>query len=419
MLFPAGFLWGTAISSHQTEGGNFNDWTEWEIKNAKIKNQNAKLKSWPAYVLNDYPNPLQEENYISSRACDHYNRYEEDFDIAKKLNNNALRFSIEWSRVEPREGEWDQKEVEHYRNVLRALRARDIEPFVTLWHWTNPVWFAEKGAWLNKEAPFYFARYAEKIVKELGNLANFWIILNEPAVLVSSSYWRGLWPSQKNGFLASYRALNNLAKAHNLAYEKIIFLKPQSRIGIAYNFIRFEAYKENFFNRIIKYLADYLNNHYFLGKIKRKMNFIGCNYYFYNRIKFNLFHPVKSLKDNENKFVSDIGWEIFPKGIYHILKNLKKYNLPVYITENGVADAQDKYRADFIKDHLLWMHKAIQEGVDVRGYFYWSLLDNFEWDKGFWPRFGLVEVDYKTMERKVRQSAWEYAEICRNNEIML
>ena len=416
LLFPAGFLWGSAISSHQTEGGNFNDWTEWEKQNAKRLAQEAGKRSWPAYVLNDYPNPLQEENYISGRACDHYNRYEEDFDIAKKLNNNALRFSIEWSRVEPREGEWDQKEIEHYRNVLRALRARDIEPFVILWHWTNPVWFAEKGAWLNKEAPFYFARYAEKIVKELGDLVKFWITINEPWVIAGHAYLKGMWPPQKKSLPATYKVLRNLIKAHKIAYGKIKNVNPETQIGIAYHIRRFEAYENKFFNKILKSAVHYFMNQWFLEKVGNRQDFIGLNYYSRSRIDFNILRPNKII-NNENKIVSDMDWEIYPEGMYHVLKDLSKFKKPIYITENGIADESDQLREKFIKDHLYWVWRAIQDGVDVRGYLYWSLLDNFEWAEGFRPRFGLVEVDYATLERKIRPSAYEYGKICLTNQL--
>ena len=154
------------------------------------------------------------------------------------------------------------------------------------------------------------------------------------------------------------------------------------------------------------YFSNKFWNFYFLNKIKNHLDFIGLNYYFHRK-----------LFGNENKDVSDTGWEIYPRGIYHCLKDLKKYNLPIYITENGLADAKDTKREKFIKEHLLWAHKAIEEGVDLRGYFYWSLLDNFEWAHGFEPRFGLVEVDYKTMERKIRPSAWEYKKVCETNSL--
>ena len=149
-----------------------------------------------------------------------------------------------------------------------------------------------------------------------------------------------------------------------------------------------------------------------MNKIRKHLDFIGLNYYFHNKIKFPF------LRRNENKITSDLGWEIHPEGMYWVLKWLKKYNLPIFITENGLADKEDKLRKNFIKDHLVWVHKAIKEGVDVRGYFHWSLMDNFEWDKGFWPRFGLIEIDYKTQKRIVRKSAYYYSEISKNNKII-
>lgn len=165
--FPKNFYWGSATSAHQVEGNNHNDWTEWELKNAKRLVEKARQSpptgGWPDYILNKYPNPLQEENYISGRACDHYNRFREDFDIAKSLGHNAHRFSIEWSRIEPEEGKFNEKEIEHYRQVISALKERGIEPFVSLWHWTNPIWFAKRGGWLNKNSPKYFERYSNKI----------------------------------------------------------------------------------------------------------------------------------------------------------------------------------------------------------------------------------------------------------------
>ncbi len=398
--FPKGFYWAAATSSHQVEGNNHNDWSEWEKKNAKRLAEEATLrraqgKKWPDYILKNYPNPLQEENYISGRACDHYNRFREDFDIAKSLSHNAHRFSVEWSRIEPEEGKFDEKEIEHYREVIKALRERGMEPFVTLWHWTNPIWFAKKGGWLNKDAPKYFERYANKITRSL-NFVRFWITLNEPEIYANNSYFKGVWPPQKKNLISCLRVIRNLIKAHQKSYKTIKEINPNNQIGISKHNIYFENIP----------FVNYFWNEYFLNKIKKHQDFIGLNYYFHRRFP-----------KNENKIISDMGWEIYPEGIYHVLKGLKKYNKPIYITENGLADARDEKRADFIKEHLRWTHKVIGEGVDVRGYFYWSLLDNFEWDSGFWPRFGLVEVDYKTMARKIRNSALEYAKICKENAI--
>ncbi|MBU3925676.1 family 1 glycosylhydrolase, partial [Patescibacteria group bacterium] len=150
LKFPQGFLWGSATSSHQVEGDNHNDWTVWEKENVKIKVQNAKFQNWPDYILNPLaggPNPLQEENYISGRACGHFDRFEEDFEILKSLNQNAYRFSLEWSRIEPVEGEFDLNVIKYYQEMIWSLRKRGIEPFVTLWHWTLPYWVAKNGGW--------------------------------------------------------------------------------------------------------------------------------------------------------------------------------------------------------------------------------------------------------------------------------
>lgn len=420
LIFPSGFYWGAATSSHQVEGNNYNDWSEWEHANsARLAAEAARCHTKastriPDYILNPPaggPNPFEKENYISGRACDHYNRFNEDFDIAKKLSHNAHRFSIEWSRIEPKEGKFNEKEIEHYRQVIKALKSRGIEPFVTLWHWPVPLWLRNKGGVASRKFPKYFACYAEKMAQELGAEVKFWITINEPEIYSGMSYLRGEWPPQKKNLICYLRVSKNLIKAHKVAYVAIKKINPRTKIGIAKNNIYFEATGNKFC--ALKFLADWWQNFYFLNQIKNYLDFIGLNYYYHNRIKNFKFNQ------NENKKVSDMGWEIYPEGIYHILKDLKKYNKPIYITENGLADAKDEKRAKFIKDHLKWTYRAIQEGVDVRGYFYWSLLDNFEWDKGFWPRLGLVETDYRTLNRKIRPSALEYAKICKNNNLII
>ncbi|PJE73069.1 MAG: glycoside hydrolase family 1 protein [Candidatus Tagabacteria bacterium CG10_big_fil_rev_8_21_14_0_10_40_13] len=399
--FPKDFLWGAATSSYQVEGNNYNDWVEWEHANsarlaaeAAKRHANAHMRI-PEYILNNYPNPLQPENYISGRVCDHYNRFKEDFDIAKQIGHNAHRFSIEWSRVEPEEGKFDEKEIEHYQQVIAALCERGLEPFVTLWHWTVPIWFRDKGGWLNKDAPKYFERYVTIISRSLNyRHIKFWITINEPNVFASNSFLKGVWPPRYKNIFKYFKVLKNLAKAHKKSYEIIKKENPTAQVGISKNNIYFENIP----------FADYFWNKYFLNKIKSQQDFIGLNYYFHSR-----------LFGNRNEDVTDMGWEIYPEGIYYVLRGLKKYNLPIYVTENGLADIKDEKRGKFIKDHLKWIHKVISESVDVRGYLYWSLLDNFEWDKGFWPRFGLVEIDYETLERKIRPSAYEYAKICKSN----
>lgn len=370
LKFPEGFLWGSATSSYQVEGGiENNDWAA-SAREGKVP---------PA-----------------DRATNHYNLYEQDFDLAKSLGHNAHRFSIEWARVEPEEGKFNEEAIEHYRKVLEALRARGIEPFVTLYHWTLPIWFVEKGSWLNKKVPQVFSKYCEYVVSRLGDLAKFWITINEPEVFISQGYLKGIWPPFKKNIFQYFKVAKNLISSHKASYNVIKKINPELQIGIAKNNIYFENLP----------VLRYFWNFYFLNKIKNHQDFIGLNYYFHRRFG-----------GNENKEVTDMGWEIYPEGIYHVLKELKKYQKPIYITENGLADSKDEKRAKFIKDHLRWAHRAIQEGVDLRGYLHWSLLDNFEWAHGFGPRFGLIEVDYQTMERHIRPSAWEYAKICRSNQL--
>jgi len=354
MTFSKGFFWGSATAAYQIEGGINNNWTKF---------------------------------FDAGQACDSYNRFQEDFDIAKSLGHNAHRFSIEWSRVEPEQGKFNEKEIKHYQKVIDALRKRNIEPFVTLWHFTNPLWVKDISQWGN---------YINKITKSLKGV-NFWITINEPEIYSINSYLKGLWPPKKKNFISYLLMLKKFIKAHKQAYKIIKGNQPNAKIGIAKNNIYFEGWPISFFD-------NWWWNEFFLNKIKNEQDFIGLNYYFH-----------RHFPKNENKEVSDMGWEIYPEGIYHVLKNLKKYNKPVYITENGIADSKDIKRAKFITDHLRWVEKAIGERVDVRGYFYWSLLDNFEWAHGFGPRFGLVEMDYKTMERKIRPSAREYKKIIENN----
>ena len=411
LKFPNEFLWGAATSAHQVEGGTKNDWTEWEKTNAEHLAKEAKTK-WQPWQQEQFPEMFESQNYISGRACDHFNHFHEDFDIAKSLGHNAHRFSIEWSRIEPEEGKFDEKEIEHYRQVILALRARGLEPFITLWHWTMPVWFVEKGGFQKNDNIKYFVRFCKMIVEKFKDEIKFWIVLNEPEIYAGNSYLKGTWPPQKKNFISYFFVMRNLIKAHREVYKKIKKINLDIQVGVAKNNIYFEACGDRYVNSFLKKIIDWWWNFYFLNQIKNQQDFIGLNHYFHNRIDYGF-------NKNDNKKISDLGWELYPEALFFVLKDLKKYNKPIYITENGLADAIDKNREWFIKESLKNIYKAISEGVNVRGYFYWSLLDNFEWDKGFWPRFGLVEIDYQTMERKIRPSAQEYAKICKNNELIM
>lgn len=411
LQFPKNFFWGASTSSHQVEGGNHNDWSEWEIAHAEeLANTAAsKFSHWLPYWQEIQDQAQDPANYISGKAADHYNLYEKDFDILKDLNMNAYRFSIEWSRVEPQYGSFDWKVVEHYHDMIKSLRDRGIEPFVTLWHWTIPTWFRDRGAWLNVDAPRYFSDYVNKIVSTFPEV-KYWITLNEPEVYARQSFLAGDWPPQERSFGKYFMVVNNLASAHNYISYAMKQIRPAAAIGIAHNAVYLEPLPANFINKGAAWLINWWMNRYLLNRISKNMDFIGINYYFRSRVNFT---PYLS-QPTQSRAQSDLGWQLYPEGIYHVLKDAKRYRKPIFITEHGLADARDQQREWYVTESLKYMQKAIQEGVDLRGYFHWSLLDNFEWDKGFWPRFGLVEVDFKTLERKVRPSAKKLAELIKS-----
>jgi len=387
LKFPKGFLIGAASAAHQVEGNNINsDWWYWE--------QQGKVPK-------------------SGDCTDHYNRFDEDFKLAADLGLNSMRISIEWARIEPKEGQWDGAAVEHYRKVLKSMKSHGLTRVVTLWHWTLPQWLSSKGGFENPESVHAFARFTWFIVKNLGSEVDLWMTLNEPEIHAGLGYQQGVHPPFKKDLYASYKVLQNLIKAHKIAFHTIKQTYPKAMVGIAKNSSYYEPYKKNILNRMVVFFADRISNHYFLEKIKNHLDFIGVNYYFYNRIHVDLkgYHEMNfnfgqgqlTLKDSTDR--SDMGWLLYPKGLYYLLLDLKKYKKPIYITENGLADAADSRRGKYLREVLTWVQKAIAQGVDVRGYLHWALTDNYEWTQGFGPRFGLIEIDYTTQARKVRSSA--------------
>lgn len=412
LKFPEGFKWGSATSAYQTEGGNHNDWSKWEQTTDRIKELKSK--------------GLNPEDFISGKACDSYNRFEEDFDIAKELNHNVHRFSIEWSRIEPKEGRFDTEAMHHYINVVKALRERGIEPMVQLWHFTNPVWFAEKGGFINPNSPEIFTRYVKYVVDNLKDRVGLWITFNEAAsVYTGFSYLNGQWPPQHRNIFEFYKVRNNFIKAQALAYREIkkIYNVPPAmpdnnshtshnvEVGLVES-NTYSAHGRRWYEKIIGKFYNYQRNMYFFDKALPYYDFLGLNYYHVDRRAPGSFRTLP-----RQGWMPEMDWETYPKGIYHRLMELKKFKKPIYITENGIADGKDELRGKFIKEHLRWVWQAIHDGADVRGYLYWSLLDNFEWARGFGPRFGLVKVDFSTFERSIRSSALEYAKICRENKI--
>ncbi len=398
LIFPDGFLWGAATSAHQVEGDNINsDWWDWELKH-------------------------QPPEKRSGKACDQYHKYEEDFDLAKKLFQNAHRLSIEWARIEPKEGEFNQEEIEHYKKVLQSLKHRGFTVMLTLWHFSLPKWVMDKGGWENGATTGYFAKFVERILPEVKDYVDLWVTINEPGVYTLMGYIKGGWPPQKKNLFAAAIVQWNLSQAHKRVYKIIHKLIPEAKVGIAQNAASFQAYHKDSLRELLAvWILDIVHNQLFykFSSIKSH-DFLGINYYFNDYISFNGERSrLPSIVDitNTQKEISDLGWEIYPQGMFDVLMDYSNYHLPIYITENGLASTNDDRRCRFLIAYLQEIYHAIEAGAEVKGYFHWSLIDNFEWADGFAPRFGLIEINYENLERKARPSAYVYADIIKHNGI--
>ncbi|NLA42651.1 glycoside hydrolase family 1 protein [Candidatus Saccharibacteria bacterium] len=398
--FPKSFLWGAATSAHQVEGGNHNQWTVWEQESAR------SLATQAAHKFDDLPGWSRNKrlastpaNYVSARAVDHYRRYKEDFDLLEKMNMNSFRFSVEWSRVEPEEGVWNAAELAHYKSYVTELRKRGIEPILTLFHFTLPVWFAKKGGFLKRKNVDYFVRFAEKVMSELGSSVRFVITINEPTVYAGESFKQGVWPPNLQSTRLLLKVLRNLAYAHKKATKTIKSVQSRAKVSIAHNSTYVYAGDDAVLSRISASVTQWALDDYFLRKVYKSCDFLGINYYFSSRIYGYRIH-------NPNRQLSDLGWDLAPENIEYALVRLwDKYKLPIMITENGIADEMDEMRKPWLVKTIAGIHNAMKSDVKVIGYMHWSLLDNFEWAYGRWPRFGLAAVDYRTQKRTLRPSA--------------
>jgi beta-glucosidase len=392
--FPKGFYWGAATASYQVEGGIEN--TDW----AKAATEGRVPPC--------------------GRACDHYNRYEEDFDIAKELGHTAHRFSVEWARIEPEEGRFNEEAIQHYREVLEALKVRNIKPFVTLWHFTLPQWVADQGGFENSKTIDDFARYAGFVTKELGDEIEEITTINEPDVYATHAYLYGSRPPFKavkvlgikigkdyghkaTGRTLSFRNLftfikvkKNLVAAHIRAYVAIKNVNPRIRVSIAKH-VRYFGANWNPINKLIAKIALYLQSGWFLYRVNKHLDLIGLNYY-----RSSYFGVKQEFQ------MTDIGWKVTPWDITNALCYLNRFQKPIVVMEAGIADEKDVDRVEYITHTIKGIKNAIDKSVQVEGFLYWSLLDNYEWDDGFGMRFGLVAVDYDTLERTIRPSAWDY-----------
>ena len=398
--FPKHFLWGAATAAHQVEGNNHNQWTVWELENARAKAAQAE------YHFGDSPawdrikaEAKTPQNYVSGQLADHYNQFDSDFEYLTKMHMNSYRFSIEWSRIEPTEGAWNIEAITHYKNYLKALKKRDIEPVVTLFHFTLPVWFMEKGGFEKRANVKDFVRYVEKVMAELGTHLHYVVTINEPEIYARESYLSQDWPPNESNRWKFLRVINNMALAHKRAADVIHATNRKLKVSIAKNSPYIYPGDNAWLSRVSAQTFQYLQDDWVIKKFVKSCEFLGVNYYFTNRVYGYRVH-------NPDEKLSDLHWDLQPSDIEYVVERLyRKYKLPILITENGLADAEDEQRQWWIKETILGMQRAIAGGVEMIGYMHWSLMDNFEWAHGKWPRFGLVAVDYKTGKRTLRPSA--------------
>ncbi len=419
-ILAKGFLFGAATSAQQVEGGVDNNWTNWErnvadkLASGAESRLSKEVPKWKTIATE----AQSRTNYISGTAADHYERYIEDFDIMQKLGFNSYRFSIEWSRIEPELKKYNHQAIDHYAKMISALIERGIEPLVTLHHFTDPKWLEDHGGWHGDEAVDAFKDYCAVVAKAFGSKVNRYVTFNEPGSYLLMRYLGGgAWPEWPKTVLnpaQGYRFLGNLVSSQRLVRNVIKEINPSAQVGLAHGLIDYQLGRHDPLSWLVKKQLDYWPDVYLINRLKRDIDFIGVNYYLRMIVKFNLTSPINWAKKwNGTDPRNDMGWGVYPEGLYNVTQKIKKYHLPLLITENGIPDMSDKLRGNFIKAHLDQVVRSIQDGADINGYFYWSLLDNYEWSEGYWPKFGLVEVDRKTQKRTLKPSAQEYMSIIR------
>ncbi|ABQ46970.1 beta-galactosidase [Thermotoga petrophila RKU-10] len=439
--FPEGFLWGVATASYQIEGSPLAD--------------GAGMSIW--HTFSHTPGNVKNGD-TGDVACDHYNRWKEDIEIIEKLGVKAYRFSISWPRILPEgTGRVNQKGLDFYNRIIDTLLEKGITPFVTIYHWDLPFALQLKGGWANREIADWFAEYSRVLFENFGDRVKNWITLNEPWVVAIVGHLYGVHAPGMRDIYVAFRAVHNLLRAHAKAVKVFRETVKDGKIGIVFNNGYFEPasekeediraarfmhqfnnyplflnpiYRGDYPELVLEFAREYLPENYKddMSEIQEKIDFVGLNYYSGHLVKFDPDAPAKVSFVERDLPKTAMGWEIVPEGIYWILKKVKEeYNPPeVYITENGAAfddvvsedgRVHDQNRIDYLKAHIGQAWKAIQEGVPLKGYFVWSLLDNFEWAEGYSKRFGIVYVDYSTQKRIIKDSGYWYSNVVKSNSL--
>jgi beta-glucosidase len=415
--FPRGFLWGTATAAYQVEGNNPNsNWWAWEQQPGKIAN-----------------------GYKSGLACDWWNgRWRDDFQRAAEGAQNAHRMSIEWSRIQPTPDRWDDAALNRYVEMVRGLSELNITPLITLHHYSDPQWFVENGGWENDSAAEYFEKYVRRVVQALKDYVSLWCTFNEPNGYATLGFIQGIFPPGKKDFNLGFKVMVNMVRAHAAAYHAIHQIQPQAWVGMAHYYRSLVPSKswspldrlsirllmglnEVFASAANDGVVKFIHMRKQVREAKATQDYLGIDYYTRDYVSFNLLHYNELFGRRYFREGADLSSTGFlanePLGMYEALKWGLKFNLPIIITENGFDDSDDRVRPRFIIEHLHQVWRAVNFNWPIKGYFHWTLVDNFEWERGWTQRFGLWELDVDTQARHKRPSANLYAEICRENGI--
>ena len=410
--FPNGFLFGAATSAHQVEGRNVkSNWWAWEQEGAHVRNGG-----------------------VSGIACDHYRRFDVDFRLAAELGHTAHRCSVEWARIEPEEGRFDERELDHYRAVCDAIRRHGMRATVTLHHFTHPQWVARAGGWENPKIVGWLARYAERVGRALGDRVDMWWTINEPMVAVVVAYILGLHPPMVKDQARAMTVARHTLLSHGAMYGALkAVVPPAAPVGIVHNMIHVEPYDPaSDADRAAADAQDAFVNQWYVDGITTgrvgapvghgeevaglagSFDVFGINYYFRSLIRADdpdRYSTAVRRPGECAEFADEMGWEVHPPGLGHLLRRLRALGKPIYVTENGHATLDESARTRHLWAHLDQVLGAIADGADVRGFFYWSLIDNFEWAEGWTRHFGLVAMEPGTLARHPRPAATWYRDV--------
>ena len=416
---PSTFRFCVSTAAHQIEGQNVNsDWWQWEQAPGHIKNGDT-----------------------SAMATASWDHVDEDIANLKFLGVDNYRFSIEWAKIEPKSGQFDDAMLDKYIALIDQLKSQGIDPMVTLYHFTLPTWVSAQGGWEWDGIADAFDGFVRHVAARMGTRVILWITLNEPMTIITAAYMSNVFPPAKNEFKSVGLPMANMIRAHARAFHALHQILDTDtfkvRVGLAHHLRIFDPRER--FNPLDRFIADKFDEifnwsiptalntgtfkfsmplvasaDYFIPEAAGTQDFFGLNYYSRDMVSLNLLkNPplIRSLKTGAP--VTDLNWEIYPEGISRLIDGIhaRNPNMPIWITENGLADDSDEKRMPFIRAHLAEVAKEIDKGIMIEGYCHWTLNDNFEWAEGYTPQFGFFSLEKGTLKRIARPSAQAFSDL--------